>query len=372
MEELLKEELEKLKKENLYRERLVNKNLKVLCSNNYLNFSNRREIKEAAKQAVELYGTGSGASQLVSGYTELHQTVENTLSKVKEIPRCITVGSGYLANLTVLTALAQRGDIILSDRLNHASIIDGVRLSKAERFIYPHKDTQTVEKFLKQNRQKFKKCLIVTDGVFSMDGDLAPLKELVNLAETYRCFLVVDDAHATGTVGISSLHYWDIKWKPFIVEVGTFSKALGSYGAYICGSPTVIEYLINKGRPVIFSTALPPPALAAALKGLEILNQNEEPIKELQNRSRWIKEELKKQGWDLGLSEEITPIVPILVYSEKRALELRDYLLQKGFFVQAIRYPTVEKGKARLRLTVTLEHPLEVYEEFLKVIKEKL
>lgn len=370
MEELLKEELERLKRENLYRKRFIPEGLKIFCSNNYLNLAKNPEVIEAVKETVQIYGVGSGASQLVSGYTELHQRVEQKLSEVKRIPQCITVGSGYLANLSVLTALVGRGDIILSDRLNHASIVDGVRLSKAEKFVYPHKDTVAVERFLKENRKRFKRCLIVTDGVFSMDGDLAPLRELSKIAETYNCFLVVDDAHATGTIGYSSLHYWGLEWQPHIVEVGTFSKALGSYGAYICASETVIEYLTNFARPIIFSTSLPPPALAGALKGLEILQKQPEVVGKLQNLSKEFKRELKNLGLDLGITEDITPIVPLMVYDERRALEIRDRLLEEGIFIQAIRYPTVEKGKARLRLTVTLEHSEEDYERLLKVLRK--
>ena len=370
MEELLKEELERLKRENLYRKRFIPEGLKIFCSNNYLNLAKNPEVIEAVKETVQIYGVGSGASQLVSGYTQLHQRVEQKLSEVKRIPQCITVGSGYLANLSVLTALVGRGDIILSDRLNHASIVDGVRLSKAEKFVYPHKDTVAVERFLKENRKRFKRCLIVTDGVFSMDGDLAPLRELSKIAETYNCFLVVDDAHATGTIGYSSLHYWGLEWQPHIVEVGTFSKALGSYGAYICASETVIEYLTNFARPIIFSTSLPPPALAGALKGLEILQKQPEVVGKLQNLSKEFKRELKNLGWDLGITEDITPIVPLMVYDERRALEIRDRLLEEGIFIQAIRYPTVEKGKARLRLTVTLEHSEEDYERLLKVLRK--
>ena len=368
-EELLKE-LEELKGKNLYRRRFIPENLHVLCSNNYLNLSQREEVKEAAKRAVELYGTGSGASQLVSGYTKLHREAELTLQKIKKIPACITVGSGYLANLAVLTALSGKGDLILSDELNHASIIDGVRLSKAERFIYPHKNTLEVKKFLEKNRKRFKRCLIVTDGVFSMDGDFAPLVELSAIAEHFECFLVVDDAHATGTIGYSSLHYWGLEWKEHIVEVGTFSKALGSYGAYVCASKVVIDYLINKARPIIFSTSLPPPVVAAAKTSLEILEREPHLMEELRKRSRWVKGELKRLGFDLGITEDFTPIVPIMVYDERRALELRDKLLERGFFVQAIRYPTVAKGKARLRLTVTLEHSEGVYKEFLETLKE--
>ncbi len=370
VERLLLEELKELKKSNLYRKRLVPEGLKVLCSNNYLNLSNHPEVKRAAVEAIERFGTGSGASQLVSGYTHLHRKVEETLQKVKKIPRCLTVGSGYLANLAVVSTLAGPNDVVISDRLNHASIIDGVRLSRASKFVYSHRKVEEVEGFLRKERSKYRKCLIITDGVFSMDGDLAPLPELVELAERFDCLLAIDDAHATGTVGLSSLDRWSLRWKPFMVEVGTFSKALGSYGAYVCASETLIEYLVNRARPVIFSTSLPPPALAAAERALRLLLEEPSLISRLRERSKRIKSLLREEGFDLGLTEEDTPIVPLMVYDERKALLLRDKLLEKGFFVQAIRYPTVERGRARLRLTITLEHPVEVYFEFVSVLRE--
>ncbi|NPB04886.1 MAG: 8-amino-7-oxononanoate synthase [Aquificae bacterium] len=370
MEEELLRELEELRRRGLYRRRFLPEGLKVLCSNNYLNLSNRREVKEAALRAVETYGTGSGASQLVSGYTELHRSLEEELAKAKGVPACLTVGSGYLANLAVITALVSEGDLVLSDELNHASIVDGVRLSKAAKFVYPHRDAKAARLFLEKRRGGFRRCLIVTDGVFSMDGDLAPLPELVELAERFDCFLVVDDAHATGTVGLSSLAYWGLEWKPFVVEVGTLSKALGSYGAFVCGSETLVEYLVNKARPVIFSTSLPPPSVAAAEAALRVLLAEPSLVERLQNLSREVKKRLRAEGFDLGPAEEFTPIVPLLVGEEERALGLRDRLLERGFFVQAIRYPTVPRGKARLRLTVTLEHPPEVYAAFVQTLVE--
>ncbi len=362
-------ELRNLKEENLFRERflLPKKGLKVLCSNNYLNLSNHPRVKERAIEAVKRFGTSSSASQLVSGYTDLHRELEEFLSSLKGCESCLTFGSGYLANVGTISALFGKGDAVFSDRLNHASIIDGVRLSKADRFIYPHRDLETLEDLLREHRNRYRRCGIVTDSVFSMDGDIAPLPRLVELAQRYGCALLVDDAHATGVLGFSSLEYFGIPPKGDIVQIGTFSKALGSYGAYVCGSEIVIQYLVNRARSLIFSTSLPPPAVGAAIGALEVLKDNPDLIGELQRRSKTVKGWLK--GFDLSHSEDITPIVPIVLGDERLTLEVRDRLLQKGFFVQAIRYPTVERGKARLRLTVTLEHPLEVYEDFVETLR---
>ena len=368
-ERSLSEELLKIKEEHLYRERflLPRKGVKVLCSNNYLNLSNHPRVKKRAVEATERFGTSSSASQLVSGYTILHKELEEFLASLKGCDRCITFGSGYLANVGTISALFGKGDVIFSDRLNHASIIDGIRLSGAEKFIYPHRDAETLENLLREHRKNYRRCGIITDSVFSMDGDIAPLPHLVELAQKYGCALLIDDAHATGVLGFSSLQYFGIPPKGDIVQIGTFSKALGSYGAYVCGSKIVIEYLINRARSLIFSTSLPPPAVGAALGALEVLKENPDLVKELQNRSKTVKGWLK--DFDLSLSEDITPIVPVVLGDEKLTLGVRNELLQRGFFVQAIRYPTVERGKARLRLTVTLEHSLEVYEGFVETLR---
>jgi len=364
------EELNKLKEENLYRERFtVDRNVKILCSNNYLNLSKHPKVLKGAKEALEKFGLGSGASQLVSGYTELHKKVEEKLSELKRVESCITFGSGFLANIGTISALFGKDGIIFSDELNHASIIDGIRLSKAEKFIYKHRNTDHLVELLEKQRGNFKRCGIITDSVFSMDGDIAPLKELVEIAKNYDCLLVIDDAHATGTVGFSSLDLFGMEHLPFIIEVGTFSKALGGYGAYVCASQVITDYLVNRARSLIFSTSLPPPVLGGILQALELLKENPNSlIGELQRRSRFVKNLLKEIGLDLNLTEDITPIVPIMVYDEEKALKVRDCLLRKGFFVQAIRYPTVPRKKARLRLTVTLEYPMEVYRDFLNAL----
>jgi len=364
--EILKGELKKLKGENLFRKRFVVENLYNLCSNDYLGLSKHPRLIEASIRAVSLYGTSSSASQLVSGYTELHKELEELLAKLKGCESCLNFGSGYLANIGTISALFGVGDAIFSDQLNHASIIDGVRLSKAQKFIYPHKDTKTLRKLLERERKKYRKCGIITDGVFSMDGDISPLKELDLLAEKFDCALLVDDAHATGTLGFSTFQYLGLKPRSYYVGIGTFSKALGSYGAYVCGTKVLTEYLVNKARSLIFSTALPPGVAAASLEALKVLSENSKPIEELKKRSKYIKGILREKGFDLGLAEEETPIVPIIFGDEEKTLKVRDCLLCRGFFVQAIRYPTVEKGKARLRLTVSLSYPLEVYEKLVE------
>ncbi|RTZ68885.1 MAG: 8-amino-7-oxononanoate synthase [Aquificaceae bacterium] len=371
-ENSLLEELEKLKEENLYRYRIVlpQKGLKVLCSNNYLNLSNHPEVKEKVIQILKEFPAGSGASQLVSGYTLLHKELEEYLAQLKGVESCVIFGSGYLANIGVIGALFGKEDTIFSDQLNHASIIDGVRLSRAQKFIYPHGDIQTLKKLLEEHRHKYRRCGIVTDSVFSMDGDIAPLKELNLLAKNFECALIIDDAHATGTIGFSSLEYFGIKPEGHIIQVGTFSKALGSYGAFVCGSKVLTRYLVNKARSLIFSTSLPPPVVSASLVSLKVLKENPSLISSLQRKAKFVKELLIKEGFNLGVSLPITPIVPIIFESEDKTLRVRDCLLKKGFFVQAIRYPTVERGKARLRLTVTLEHSLEIYEQFIEILKK--
>ena len=369
-EDFLKEELKGLKNKNLHRERfLPSKNLYNLCSNDYLGFSEHPRLIEASINATKSFGTSSSASQLVSGFTKLHKKLEEFLANLKGCESCLNFGSGYLANIGVISALFGKGDVIFSDQLNHASIIDGVRLSKAEKFIYPHRDIKALRELLEKHRRNYRKCGIITDGVFSMDGDIAPLEELDLLAEKYDCALLADDAHATGTIGFSSFDYLGIKPRSFTVQIGTFSKALGSYGAYVCGGETLTKYLINKARSLIFSTSLPPGVVAASLEALKVLKESSTLVEELKSRSKYIKSLLRKEGFNLGLAEDETPIVPIILGKEEKTLKVRNCLLQKGFFVQAIRYPTVEFGKARLRLTVSLKYPLEVYEKFVETLK---
>ncbi|RUM30993.1 MAG: 8-amino-7-oxononanoate synthase [Aquifex sp.] len=368
----IEEELKKIKEADLYRERLILEGVRDFCSNDYLGLRNHPEVVEESLKVLKEAGLGSGASQLVSGYTKYHRELEEKLAEFKGTERCVLFGSGFLANVGTIPALVGEGDLILSDELNHASIIDGVRLSRAERRIFKHKDYDEVEEFLRKNRKKFRRVLIVTDTVFSMDGDLADLRRLTEICERYDCMLYIDEAHATGTIGKGGLNYFGIKPKDYIIVMGTLSKAIGSYGAFVCGTKLLIDYLINRARSLIFSTSLPPSVCAGARKAIEIIEKKPQLIKLLREKEREILGILKELSLDYKYYE--TPIIPIMVYEERRAVKLREELLKEGVFIQAIRYPTVPKGEARLRLTVSLNYTkedLELLKEALKKVVER-
>ncbi len=355
----LEDELNALKVKNLYRKRVLREGLRDFCSNDYLALKDHPRVLEASKKALEKYGLGAGASQLVSGYTEYHRELEESLARFKGTPACLLFGSGYLANLGVIPTLAQEGDIILSDELNHASLIDGCRLSRAERFVFRHRDYEELEAFLKKERHRFRRALIVTDGVFSMDGDIADLKALSSIAEKYECLLYIDDAHGTGTVGKGkgTLTACGLKWKEYIVLMGTLSKALGSYGAFVCGTGKLVELLVNRARSLIFTTALPPAICAGARESLRIIEEKPELVVRLGELASFAYSVLKDLPFEVRFSG--TPIIPIIVGEEVKALKLSEKLRKKGVLLQAIRYPTVPKGKARLRMTVSLRHSEE-------------
>jgi len=346
------EELRAIKEAKLYRKRREREGLLDFCSNDYFCLSRHPEVIESAKKALEEEGLGSGASQLVSGYTRYHKALEEKLASFKGTPACLLFGSGYLANAGAIPALAGEGDLVASDRLNHASIVDGVRLSKAERFVFPHKDYEVLEEFLKKHRHRYGKVLLITDTLFSMEGDLADLPRLYELAERYDCLLYLDEAHATGTIGRGGLSYFNLPYEEFVIVMGTLSKALGSYGAFICASEEIIELLVNKARSAIFSTSLPPSLCAGALKALEIFEKDSSLPLKLREKERELTSLLEETG--LPYAYHGTPIIPILVGEEEKALKLSGELLKEGVFVQAIRYPTVPKGEARLRLTARL------------------
>ena len=373
----MEKELEKLKKEKLYRKRVLVEGLKDFCSNDYLGLRRHPEVIEEAERVLKEQGLGSGASQLVSGYTKYHKELEEALADFKKVPSCVLFGSGFLANVGAIPALVGEEDIILSDELNHASIIDGVRLSKAQRYVFKHKDYEELEELLSKNRTKYRRCLIVTDTVFSMDGDIADLRRLYEICEGYDCMLYLDEAHATGVLGKTGrggLEHFGLEHKDFVIVMGTLSKALGGYGAFLCGSKLLVEYLVNRARSLIFSTSLPPHVCAGLIKSVEILKrEGEDFIKRL----RLVEENLVKILGELNLEFKYfkTPILPILVYSEEKALRISRELLKEKVFIQAIRYPTVPKGQARLRLTASLNYTpqdLEFLKEKLeKVIKER-
>jgi 8-amino-7-oxononanoate synthase len=326
----------------------------LLCSNNYLGLADHPRVREAAAEAAMRYGAGSGGSRLVSGNMTIHRRLEDQLAAFKGSEACLLFGSGYLANAGVVSTLAREGDVVFSDALNHASIIDGCRLSRAETFVYDHCDTDHLEWGLRQAQGRG--SLIVTDGVFSMDGDIAPLAKIVELAQRYDARVMVDEAHGTGALGpdgrgaVAEAGLED----EVDVIVGTLGKALGSYGAYVCCDTAMAKYLINTARTLIFSTALPPPAVAAGLAALELLREQPRRVEKLQRNAAVLRESLLGEGFPVP--ETTTQIVPMIVGDAETAVRASEHALEKGVFAQAIRPPTVPDGSSRLRLTVMASH----------------
>jgi 8-amino-7-oxononanoate synthase len=326
----------------------------LLCSNDYLGLADDSQVRCAASDAAMHWGAGAGASRLVSGSMQVHSELERRLAEFKGKPAALLFGSGYLANSGVVSALAGRDEVVLSDELNHASIIDGCRLSRADTFVYRHRDTEHLEWGLRKARGRA--ALIVTDGVFSMDGDVAPLAEIAELAERHGCRLMVDEAHATGCVGPGgrgSVAAAGLEDRVDVV-MGTLGKALGSYGAYVCADEEIVEYLINVCRPLIFSTALPPPVVAAAQRALELLAARPGRVEKLAANAEALRRGLREEGFDLGPSE--TQIVPLVVGEAELAVALCEGALERGVFAQAIRPPTVPPGTSRLRMTTMATH----------------
>ena len=326
----------------------------LLCSNNYLGLADHPRLGRAAADAALSLGTSAGASRLISGSMPIHAELESRLAEFKGTEAALLFGSGYLANTGAIAALAQRDEIVFSDELNHASIIDGCRLARAETFVYRHADTEHLEWGLRRAAERA--ALIVTDGVFSMDGDIAPLPELADLARRHRCRLLVDEAHATGCIGpggrgsVAAAGVTD----EVDVIVGTLGKALGGYGAYVCGSREVVDFLVNSARPFIFSTAPPPPSVAAALAALELLAESPERMERLQVNAAALREGLRSEGLEPIGSE--TQIVPLVIGEADDTMALCERLLAEGVFAQAIRPPTVPPGTCRLRLTTMATH----------------
>jgi 8-amino-7-oxononanoate synthase len=326
----------------------------LLCSNNYLGLAGHPRVREAAAEAAMRWGVGAGASRLISGNMKLHRRLEELIAAFKGQEAALLFGSGYLANMGAIAALARTGEVVFSDQLNHASIIDGCRLARAETFAYRHADLDHLEWGLQKARGRG--SLIVTDGVFSMDGDVAPIENLVGLARRYDCRLMVDEAHATGAFGPGgrgSVAAAGLSGEVDVV-IGTLGKALGSYGAYVCGSRELIEYLINVARPFIFSTAPALPIVAAAIAALELLEANPHRVERLQANARTMRDALLTEGLPLAASQ--TQIVPVIVGDPEATLQLCELALERGVFAQGIRPPTVPEGTSRLRLTVMATH----------------
>jgi 8-amino-7-oxononanoate synthase len=327
----------------------------LLCSNNYLGLADHPRVREAAAEAAMRWGVGAGASRLVSGTMTIHRRLEERLAAFEGSEACVLFGSGYLANLGTIGALAGPGDRIFSDELNHASIIDGCRAARAEVVVYRHLDHEHLARLLRRDAGGGRR-LIVTDSVFSMDGDIAPLAEIVELAHEYDARVMVDEAHATGALGDGGRGAAAAAGLQGEIDVivGTLGKALGSYGAYVCASEEMVRYLINAARALIFSTAPAPPSVAGALAALELLQERPHKVGRLHGAARTLRGALAREGF--GVRESDMHIVPLVVGGSREAMRLCQATLERGVFAQAIRPPTVADGTSRLRLTAMASH----------------
>lgn len=338
-------------------------------SNNYLGIANHPALAAAAKKAIDRYGCGSGASRLISGNMTLHEQLETRLAQFKSTEAALVFNSGFQANVGILSTLTDKGDVILSDSLNHASIIDGCRLSKAQTLVYAHADLDALEAALKKAASA-RRRLIVTETVFSMDGDEAPLAGIVGLAEKYDAMVMVDEAHGTGVFGANGAGaVAKLGLAPrVLVQMGTLGKALGGFGAYVAGSRALCDLLINRCRSFIFTTSLPPAVMAMALAAIDLVQNEPQRRETLQQNCRKLKQGLSRLGFELGRSE--SPILPLIVGDAGRCMALSAALLDRGVFAQGIRPPTVPTGTSRLRITVMATHSDEQIETALKVFEE--
>ena len=334
------------------------KNVLNFCSNNYLGLANHPKIVEAAKEATKKYGVGPAAVRSIAGTMDLHVQLEQRLAKFKGAEDVITFQSGFTANLGTISALVGKEDVVFSDRLNHASIIDGCRLSGAKIIPYEHNDPGALEDAIKDTRSvsNFRRALIVTDGVFSMDGDIAPLPDLYEVAKKYDILFMVDDAHGEGVLGKGGrgiVDHFGLHGKVDI-EVGTMSKAFGVVGGIVAGEKSIIEWLRQRGRPFLFSSAVTAPDAAACLAAVDLLEESTELVDKLWSNAKYFKNEMKKLGFDTGVSE--TPITPVMLGEAPLAQQFSRELFEEGVFAMAIGFPTVAKGKARIRVMISAAH----------------
>jgi 8-amino-7-oxononanoate synthase len=377
------DELIKIKESGLYRNLTAVENAQdthiviegktylSFCSNNYLGLANHPSVVAAVKDAVELYGWGAGASRLVSGNMTLHKTLENEISKFKKKDAAIVFPTGYMANLGVITSLVSNGDLVICDKLNHASIIDGCRLSGADFRVYAHCNMEKLENILKKSA-KYNCKLIVTDSVFSMDGDLAPLPDLVKIAAKYNAMLMVDEAHGTGVFGGNGrgvVEHYNLSNEVYVV-MGTLSKAIGSLGGYVSGDSDLISYLRNKARTFMYTTALPPAVCAASIAGIKLIQEDPSMRVSLWNNVRFIKDKLNSLNINTISSE--SQIIPILIGDAKKAVKVSKLLYENGILIPAIRPPTVPANSSRLRMTVMSSHTKQDLERLSQTLSDIL
>jgi glycine C-acetyltransferase len=335
------------------------RNVLNFCSNNYLGLANHPRLKQAVRQAIETYGVGPAAVRSIAGTMELHLQLERRLAAFKGVDAAITFQSGFNANLGCIPALVGKGDAIFSDELNHASIIDGSRLSRAEILRFAHCDPGDLRRTLGENRSKYQRALVVTDGVFSMDGDVAPLEAIYEVAQGYEALLMVDDAHGEGVLGTGGrgiVDHYGLHGKVDI-EVGTLSKAFGVVGGVVAGNPVVVEWLRQRGRPFLFSSAMTVPDVAACLAALDLLEESTELVDRLWENTRYFKAEMAQLGFNTGASA--TPITPVMLGEAPLAQQFSRELFEAGVFAMAIGFPTVPQGKARIRVMISAAHQRE-------------
>ncbi|WP_339181516.1 glycine C-acetyltransferase [Bacillus sp. FSL R5-0560] len=379
--EFLKAELERMKENHTWQDvkqvesmqgpsvTVNHKKVIQLSSNNYLGFTSHPRLIKAAQEAAQQFGAGTGSVRTIAGTFTMHQELEKKLAAFKKTEAALVFQSGFTTNQGVLSSILSKDDIVISDELNHASIIDGIRLTKADKKVYQHVDMSDLEKVLRKS-MNYRMRLIVTDGVFSMDGNIAPLPDIVELAEKYDAFVMVDDAHASGVLGESgrgTVNHFGLDGSVHI-QVGTLSKAIGVLGGYVAGSKVLIDYLRHKGRPFLFSTSHPPAVTAACMEAIDVLLEEPEHMERLWENTHYFKSRLIQMGFTLTQSQ--TPILPILIGNEGAAKQFSDQLLSQGVFAQSIVFPTVAKGKARIRTIMTAEHTKEELDQALDAIEK--
>jgi len=381
----LDDELNSLKQQNLYRRlrilddeqqattRFDGRTVVNLSSNNYLGLTTHPHLREKAIEAIEKFGAGSGSVRTIAGTMAIHMELEERLAAFKKTEAVVVFQSGFAANAGTVSAILGRDDVIISDELNHASIIDGARLSRATIKVFPHKDVAAARAILRDLPPAQKK-LLITDGVFSMDGDIGPVADLAAVAEEYGAIMMVDDAHASGVFGKNgrgTIDHFGAHGRVDI-QVGTLSKAMGALGGYVAGSRALIEFLYHRARPFLFSTSHPPAVAAACLAALDILEREPQLIERLWDNTRFFKEGLAALGFNTGISE--SPITPVIAGESALAMKLSDRLFEEGVFAQGIAYPTVARDKARVRTIVTATHTHEelqfALDRFAKVGRE--
>jgi glycine C-acetyltransferase len=378
--DFLKGMIQELKDKNLFTELPVlgteqknrvilnGKEVIIMCTNNYLGFANHSRLREAAKKAIDTWGFGAGAVRQIAGTMEIHVQLEEMLAEYKHTEAALVFVAGIAANRGTIQAIMGEEDAIISDELNHGSIIDGVRLTKSKRFVYPHLDMEGLKKVLVEAKEA-RRRLVVTDGVFSMDGEITPLDRIVELAEEYDAMVMVDDAHGDGVLGKDGrgiIDHFGLEGRVDI-DMGTLSKAFGSLGGYIAGRKDLRDYLINTARSFIFTTAHPPSVAAATMEAIRMIQDEPEHLQRLWRNTRYFKKAMTDLGFDIGHSQ--TPITPVMAGESKEAVELSRRLFEEGLFAKPIVFPLVAKDKSRVRINVTAQHTQEDLDEAIAIFE---